>query len=460
MAKNTKYKHKKSNTCLPKHLMHINKMAAGIDIGSKSHFVAVPDGCAKETVREFSSFTVNLNELADWLTECGIETIAMESTGVYWVPLYELLESRGFDVNLVDARKVKNVSGRKTDVLDCQWLQQLHTYGLLTTAFRPDDQTCIIRSYMRQRASLIKNASIHINHMQKALSQMNIHLNTVLSDITGVTGLKIIRAIVEGGERNPKTLAALRHKQCKRSEEDIEKSLTGSYRNEHLFALKQALELYDIYKQKIIECDHTIEAELVKYKSRSNNKVNIKKKKSNSNCKNKLTFDATSHIVNICGVDLAQVPGLEATSALNFLSEIGNDITQWKTAKHFASWLCLCPGNKISGGKVLSGRTIKSTNIAAQTLRLAARTLHGSKSSLGAFYRRMRTKLGAPKAITAAAHKLAVIIYNMIKNQTEYEDLGQDYYENKYRTRVLNNLSRRAKDLGFTLVKNELTLET
>jgi transposase len=314
---------------------------------------------------------------------------------------------------------------------------------------------------MRQRASLIKNASIHINHMQKALSQMNIHLSAVLSDILGATGLKIIRAIVEKGERNPKILATLRHKQCKNSEEVIEKSLTGSYREEHLFALKQALELYDIYKQKKTECDQSIEKELLKYTPKSAKiKTDIKKKKSNSNCKNKLSFDATKFIVNICGVDLTKVPGLEATSAMCILSEIGNDITKWKTAKHFASWLCLCPGNKVSGGKILSGRTIKSSNIAAQTLRLAAQTLHGSKSALGAFYRRMRTRLGAPKAITAAAHELAVIIYNMIRNQTEYEDLGQNYYENKYRTRVLNTLSRRAKELGFDLVKSEPTTTT
>ena len=457
MAKDTKIKHKKSNVKLPKHLEHINKMAAGIDVGSKSHFVAVPEGCDAVTVREFSSFTVNLNELADWLEKCNIETVAMESTGVYWIPLYELLDSRGFNVNLVDARKVKNVSGRKTDVLDCQWLQELHTYGLLSNAFRPNEETCRLRAYMRQRSTLIENATKHIQHMQKALNQMNLQLTNVLSDITGATGLKIIRAIVNG-ERNPKVLASFRNKQCKNSEETIEKSLTGSYREEHIFALKQALELYDLYHIKIIECDKMIEQQLSKFEKIEGNqaKKQIINKTTKSHSKNTLSFNATSHLVNICGVDITQVPGIEASSGLKIISEIGNDLTRWKTYKHFASWLCLCPGNKVSGGKILNSRTRKSSNMAAQTLRMAASTLHGSKSALGAFYRRMRAKLGAPKAITAAAHKLSIIIYNMLKEQKEYVDLGQDYYENKYRARVLNNLRHRANELGFALVKNEI----
>lgn len=255
MRKNTqKSEGKSTKKQWPSHLEHINRMAAGIDIGSASHYVAIPQGCDEECVREFKSFTPDLLALAEWLKKCRIETVAMESTGVYWIPLYELLESKGFEVKLVDARHVKNVSGRKTDVLDCQWIQQLHTYGLLNGAFRPAEKICELRAYVRQRAMLIEQASHHIQHMQKAMSQMNLQLHNVLSDITGETGMKIIRAIVNG-ERDPNVLASYRNERCKNSIEVIEKSLMGYYRAEHIFALTQALELYDIYKEKIVVCD-------------------------------------------------------------------------------------------------------------------------------------------------------------------------------------------------------------
>lgn len=266
--KQYKSKRKSASTHLPKHLEHINKMAAGIDIGSKSHYVAIPEGYDEVSVREFKSFTSDLEELANWLEKCEIKTVAMESTGVYWIPLYELLESRGFEVVLVDARHVKNVSGRKTDVLDCQWLQQLHTYGLLNGAFRPNEQICILRAYLRQRSMLIKHASVHIQHMQKVLSQMNLQLHTVLSDITGETGINIIRAIV-ARERDPKVLAQHRNYRCKNPIETVEKSLTGNYRDEHFFALTQALELYDIYQDKVMDCDKAIEKQLKKLESHS-----------------------------------------------------------------------------------------------------------------------------------------------------------------------------------------------
>ena len=253
---------------LPKHLEHINQMAAGIDIGSRSHFVAVPEGCTEHCVREFKSFTTDLHELADWLKSCNITTVAMESTGVYWIPLYELLDSRGFDVKLVDARHVKNVSGRKTDVLDCQWLQQLHTYGLLSGAFRPAEEVCVLRAYLRQRSMLIDIAASHIQHMQKSLNQMNVQLHHAITDITGETGMKIIRAIV-AGVRDPKLLASYRDRRCKSSVETIEKALTGNYRNEHVFTLSQALELYDIYQKKIAACDDEIEKQLSQFESRS-----------------------------------------------------------------------------------------------------------------------------------------------------------------------------------------------
>ncbi|HAU1694754.1 TPA: IS110 family transposase [Legionella pneumophila] len=431
-------------------------MAAGIDIGSNSHFVAIPEGSDEISVREFKSFTVDLIALADWLEDCGIETIAMESTGVYWIPLYELLESRGFEVKLVDARHVKNVSGRKTDVLDCQWLQQLHTYGLLNGAFRPAEQICVLRSYMRQRSMLIQYASNHIQHMQKALSQMNLQLHNVITDITGETGMNIIRAIVEG-ERDPQKLARYRHNRCKNSLATIEKSLTGNYREEHIFALAQALELYDVYVKKSIACDKQIEDQLSVFENRvswdqtNEQPQGLVNKKSRTRTKNSLKFDVHSHLIRVTGVDLTAIPGIEASTALKIVSEIGLDLSRWQNPKQFSSWLGLCPGNKVSGGKRLGGKSKRTSNNAASALRMAASTLYRSDSALGAFFRRLKSRLGAPKATTATAHKLAVIIYSMIKTRSEYHEVGQDYYEKQYRERMVKNLSLRAKTFGFEL---------
>jgi len=461
MSKDTKKKkiRSKEKNQLPAHLEHINRMAAGIDIGSGSHFVAVPEGCDEVNVREFKSFTPDLMELAAWLKKCKIETVVMESTSVYWIPLFELLDSKGFEVKLVDARHVKNVSGRKTDVLDCQWLQRLHTYGLLNGAYRPNEQTCILRSYLRQRSMLIEEASRYIQRMQKALSQMNVQLHNVISDITGETGQKIIRSIVSG-ERDPKILASYRNYRCKNSVEVIEKSLIGNYRAEHIFALTQALELYDTYQEKILACEGEIQKHLSTFQTREVSKhskgiVDVSaKKKSQSHCKNELSFDAQSHLIRITGVNLTKIPGIEASSALRVISEIGLDLTDFKSAKQFSSWLGLCPGNKVSGGKILSGKTKRTGNRAASILRIAASTLHQSQSALGAFFRRLKSRLGAPKAITAAAHKLATILFNMLKNGVEYAETGQDYYEKQYRDRLITNLSRRAKTLGFKLVES------
>jgi transposase len=448
----SKIKRVGSKAGLPKHLEHINTMAAGIDIGSKSHFVAVPEGCADVCVREFQSFTSDLHELANWLESCGITTVAMESTGVYWIPLFELLESRGFEVLLTDARHVKNVSGRKTDVIDCQWLQQLHTYGLLSGAFRPSEQVCALRAYIRQRNMLIQQMSSHIQHMQKALSQMNLQLHNVISDITGETGMMIIRAIVNG-ERDPKLLATYRNYRCKSPLSIIEKSLTGNYREEHVFALSQALELFDVYQNKIAACDEQIEKQLTTFEGKEiAERVNLKKQP-NKKSKNAPAFDLSSHLFRMVGVDLTIIPGIEAYSALKIISEIGLDLTRWKSSKQFASWLGVCPGNKISGGKRLGGKSKRTGNYAASALRMAASTLHSSQSALGAFYRRLKSRLGAPKAITATAHKLAIIIYNMIVNRREYIETGADYYEKQYRERLVKNMSMRAKILGFELVK-------
>lgn len=453
----SKSKKKKRKGELPAHLEHINKMAAGIDIGSRSHFVAVPVGCDSESVGEFQSFTSDLHELANWLEKCKVTTVAMESTGVYWIPLYELLESRGFEVHLVDARHVKNVTGRKTDVLDCQWLQQLHTYGLLNSAFRPAAQVCVLRTYLRQRSMLIQQSSSHIHHMQKALSLMNLQLHNVLSDITGETGMKIIRAIIKG-ERDPKILASNRDKRCKNKLEIIEKSLTGNYRDEHIFSLTQAVELYDFYRNQIKACDIEIEKQLLAFEDAATsnelkNPQKVAKRKSRSNCKNKVSFNANSHLIRITGIDLTAIPGIEATSALKIMSEIGLDLSRWKSSKQFASWLGLCPGNKVSGGKRLSGKSKRTSGHAASIFRIAASTLHKSQSALGAFFRRLRARIGAPKATTAAAHKLAEVVFNMLKNGVEYIEIGQDYYEKKYKERLIKNLSYRAKSLGFELVE-------
>lgn len=457
MSKNTSNTVDKSisNTVkLPKHLEQINLMAAGIDIGSKSHFVAVPEGIDNVCVKEFDSFTPDLHELANWLKKCKISTVAMESTGVYWIPVYELLESYGFEVLLVDARKVKNVSGRKTDVLDCQWLQQLHTYGLLSGAFRPAEQICALRSYMRQRNTLVLNAATHVQHMQKSLSQMNIQLHNVISDITGETGMKIIRGIV-GGERNPSVLALHRDKRCKNSLSVIEKSLTGNYRDEHIFTLSQSLELFDVYQDKINDCDMQIEKQLFVFDSQELNTIKniaptkIVRKKS----KNEPSFDLTSHLLRIVGVDLTGIPGIGASTALRVVSEIGLDMSRWGNSKQFASWLGLCPGNKVSGGKQLSSKSKRTANYAAAAFRMAASTLHHSDSALGAFFRRLKSRLGSPKAITATAHKLATLVYEMIKRKSEYKEVGQNYYETQYRDRMLKSLIARAKTMGLELVE-------
>lgn len=428
----------------------INFNAAGIDIGAETHYVAVPKGRDLKggDVRHFGSFTADLYALADWLKECRIDTVAMESTGVYWIALYELLESKGFDVKLINPMFIKNVPGRKTDVLDCQWIQQLHTYGLLHGSFRPAEQICVLRGYLRQRSMLISYASHHIQHIQKALEQMNIKLNRVIRDITGTTGLGIIRAILDG-ERNPEKLSQLRDPRCKNDDKAIAKALHGNWRQEHLFALQQAVELFDFYQNKIADCDVEIERQLAGFDNRSPGQPLAQYPKTSG--RNKLSFDARSHLYRMTGVDLTRIDGLDALTVLKIISEIGLDMSRWPTEKHFASWLGLSPGSKISGGKVLSAKTKKCASPAAHCLRLAAYSLHKSNSAIGAFFRRKKSQLGPAKAITATAHKIARILYNMLKNGTEYKDIGQDYYEQRYKNRLYENLKRRAKQLGFEL---------
>ena len=427
-----------------------NPNAAGIDIGSASHYVAVPADRDDQPVREFKSFTVDVHKLADWLDACGVDTVAMESTGVYWIPVYEILERRGFTVLLVNARHVKNVAGRKSDVLDCQWLQQLHSYGLLRGAFRPADQVCVLRSLSRQRAMLLRLQARHIQHMQKALVQMNIQLANVISDVVGETGQKILRAIV-AGERDPYALAGMKNVRIKASEEEIAQSLRGNWRDEHVFALKQALELFDFYAERVADCDALIEQQMIELHQSDRLPGKARKKSNRNNPK----FDVRTRLYQMCGVDLTRIDGIDVCTAMTVLSEVGVDMSKFPTAKHFAAWLGLCPGTKISGGKVLGSKTQKCANKTAQALRQAASCLKNSQSALGAYYRRMCAKMDKPKAITAAAHKLARLIYSMITKGEEYVDQGQAYYEERYRQRVEMNLRRKAEMLGLRLVPME-----
>ena len=430
-------------------LTHPN--AAGIDIGSAVHFVAVPPDRDEEPVREFPSFTADLEHLADWLEACGVDTVAMESTGVYWIPLYELLDARGFTVLLVNARHVKNVSGRKSDVLDCQWLQQLMTYGLLSGAFRPADRVCALRSLSRQREMLLKSQGRHVQHMQKALTQMNIQLANVISDVAGETGQKILRAVV-AGERNGHALAAMKNARIRASVDEIAKSLQGNWRAEHLFALKQALALFDFYGTQLAECDREIEQQLQSLQVHDGEPA---KGKQRGRARNAPKFNLRTQLFKMCGVDLTRIDGIDVTTALAVLSEVGADMSRFTTVKHFTSWLGLCPGTRITGGKVMSGKTKRCANRAAQALRLAAAALRSSQSALGAYFRRMCSRMDKAKAVTAAAHKLARLIYTMLTKGEQYTDQGQDYYEERYRQRVVWHLSKRAEKLGMKLVAAE-----
>ena len=435
---------------LPAQLAQVNLNAAGIDVGASSHFVAVPADRAEPPVREFAAFTADLYRLAEWLAECGVATVVMESTGVYWIPLFGVLEERGFEVMLVDPRRIKNVSGRKTDVVDCQWLQQLHTFGLLSGAFRPDGDIRRLRSYLRQRAMLVQYASHHIQHMQKALTQMNVKLQHVISNITGKTGMDIIAAIVSG-ERDPRKLAQFRRPGMKADQDTIAKSLQGHWREEHIFELTQALELYRFYQDKIAECDREIEAQLEQFEDHSDggSPADNGKKRGQGNAPR---FDIRTHLFRMTGVDLTRIDGIDGFTALKVISEIGTDMTKWPSAKHFASWLGLSPDHRVTGGRIMSSKTKPSAHRAAAALRLAAHGLHRSDSALGAFLRRKKAQLGAPKAITATAHKLARLIYSMLRHGQDYVDAGAEYYERQYQQRALRAAKHRAAQLGYRLV--------
>ena len=444
-------------------LQETHPQAAGIDIHTGQHWVAVPPESAPPPgpdhppkvpahVRCFGTCTADLIRLADWLEQCGVKTIAMESTGIYWIPLFELLEARGFEVFLVNPRQSRHVPGRpKTDVHDCQWLQRLHSYGLLTASFRPAAQVVVLRSYLRQRQMLIRYAGQHAQHMQKALEEMNVKLPEVVSDVTGATGMGIIRAIL-GGQRDPLELAKLRDERCKRTQAEIARALYGNWRDEHLFALKQAVALHEFYRQQLRECDLQLQAHLGTFADQRQGRPRPRRQR---RCRerrpNDPAFDVGSALYRMAGVDLMLLEGIDANTALVLLSEIGPDVSRFPTVKNFTSWLGLCPQHRGSAGKIRSRRIRHGLSRAGRALRMAVQGSYNAQHVLGAFYRRIRARAGAPKAIVATARKLAERVYWMLKYGADYTCQKIDVYEAAYRERVIKGLARKAAELGYRL---------
>jgi len=448
---------KRLGSGIPKGLHVVNPDAAGIDIGAESHYASVPEDRCAEPVRQFGCYTPQLEEMADWLIACGIKTAVMESTGVYWIPVFRVLESRGLEVKLVNPRHVKYVPGRKTDVADCQWLRQLHTFGLLKGAFVPPQEVAAMRTYWRQRKDLVEAASREILHMQKALTQMNLHLHIVLSDITGVSGMKILRAIA-AGERDPARLASLAGTQVRASREEIAQAMSGHYTDEYLFVFRQALELFDVFQAKVRDCDEQLAGYLGKLEGKSGGgepPPHAKRSKRSSRRKNEPHFDLRAELWRLTGVDFSRIDGIDSLTAFSVLSETGFTMDAFPTEHHYASWLGLCPNHAITGGKVKRRRTKSVINRAANSLRVAAQSLWRSKSYLGAFFRRMAARLGVPKAITATAHKLACIMYRAVKFGHPYVDKGEKYLEDQHRERTIKSLTHRAQELGYMLVHSE-----
>ena len=434
----------------------VNPNAAGIDAGAEEHWVSVPEDRDPEPIKRFSAFTEDLYALADWLVHCRIDTVAIEATGVYWIPLVEVIESRGITVRLVDSRSLGR-RRKKTDVVDCQWLRQLHTYGLLDGAFRPSADILPLRAYQRQRQMLIRCAADHIRHLQKAMDLMNLKLHTVLSDITGKTGIRIIEAILNG-DRDPAHLASLRDPNCKNSEETIAKALFGNYRDEHLFELRQAYELFLVYQQKIADCDEKTEQALATFdrKAAPGKIPTTTPKRRRKRRKNQPHFDGRTLLHQLHGVDVVAIAGFEVSTALTITSEIGVDVDAFDTGAEFVSWLRLAPNNRISGGKRLRQKGPKvHPNRATQAFLLAGQSLARAQNWLGAFFRRIQRRHGFAVAVKATAAKLARIYYAMIKNKTEYRAPDTNYYEQRYRSNLIKSFEKRVRELGMTLVPLE-----
>lgn len=437
----------------------VNPHAAGADIGAQQIYVCIPGPDHTQIVRTFGAYTADLHALAAWLVENGIQTIAMESTGVYWIPLFEVLEQRGIHCCLISGNIARRLPARhKTDVLDCQWIQTLHSLGLLTESFRPDADLIALRTLLRHRARLIEHRSPHVLHMQKALIHMNIRLDQAVSDPTGDTGLRIIRAIV-AGERDPHQLAALRHPQCKKSAAEIAQALTGTWREEHLFVLRQALELYDFYTRQLKACDTEIERTYSAVRPDwpdpdpdDQEPLPVNKRGSNSkNLPKDSPVHIRQHLRRITGIDLTAVDGLSLDLAQKIIGEIGTDMRKFPTEKHFTSWLKLCPNNQITGGKVIRSTTGKSHNRARQAFLQAAASVARSHCALGAFYRRLKARVGPAQAQVATAHKIARIVYHLLKFKVEYQQMSAEEYEQQFRERELRHLQRKAARLGFSL---------
>jgi transposase len=429
--------------------------AAGIDIGNESHYVAVPQTRDRQPVRRFGCTTAELKAMAEWLKQCRIRTVAMQSTGVYWISVYDILEQAGLEVYLVNARDTKNLPGRKSDVQESQWLMKLHTYGLLRNSFRPSQEIRKMRTYWRQRNDLVQSAGRHIQRIQKALTQMNLQLANVLADVSGMTGQAIIKTIL-AGERDPHKLAAFRDPRVKASEEQIARSLEGNWQEDLLFVLKQEQDGYEFCQKQMAECDRQLEQYLQRREDRrqgaslleEKRKTRLKKKNGN-----KPQFDLRGELFRMTGTDLTQIDGIDVMTATTILSEAGCDMSKWKTEDHFVSWLRLCPDNRISGDKIIGKGRLPTNNRISVALKMAASTLRLSSTYIGAQFRRLRTKLGAPVAIKAMAAKLARLVYRMLRYGMKYVDQGAQFYEAQHRKRQINHLKWKAAKLGFQIVE-------
>ena len=446
MAKPKRRKHRKLDRSLPE----MRPNAGGIDVGATEVFVAVPADRDKDSVRSFPTFTQDLYELADWLKQCRVDTVAMESTGVYWIPLFQILEARGIEVHLVNAQHVHHVPGRKSDVLDCQWLQYLHSVGLLKASFRPEQAVCEIRSLMRHRESLVEMSCVHVQHMHKSLDQMNLQIHHVISDITGVTGLAIVDAIV-AGNTDPKELAKLRDHRIKASVETVTKSLVGDYRPEHIFTLKQSLTAYRHYQQLIADCDQEVQQRIQAFDSQ-NTGPSAPADANPGVTPDPARFHLGSHLERIFGVDLTLIPGFECLRIQTLLSELGADLSKFQTPDAFCSWLNLCPKDGSSAGRRIRAPKIKTKNRATQAFRFAAQSLHNNQSYLGHYYRSQRARYGAPKAIKNTAHKLARIFYHLVTTRQSYDETVFAKLEIRNEQRRFRKLQSLAKQMGYSLV--------
>lgn len=452
----SKVKSKKANVKTIVEMAVVNPYSAGIDVSDKEHVVAVPEGIVAERVRAYGSMTCDLVEIARWLKECKIETVAMESTGVYWKPLFSMLVRHGFEVYLVNAAHVKNVTGRKTDENDAMWLQKLHSCGLLKSSYLPDDEQESLRTLVRYRRALVQDSSRFANRMQKSLELMNIKFHTVISDITGKTGKAVVEAII-GGERQAENFLPLIDKRVKADREVIIKSLEGNWRTEHLFTLKESYKMYQLYKERISICDIEIEKHLQQYEAKRNEgiieckKENLKIKTAETKkqkYKNHPRFDVRKYLERIHGVDVLAIYGLSSTGGLELLAETGTDLSKWQNDKHFVSWLNLCPNNKISGGKLISSKLLKKKpNAASQAFRQAANAVQKSNNWLGDYFRRMKSKGGNKYAIIATANKIATIYYKMIRYKEEFTPMDLQLYQQKYKQAKIAYLERKLEQL-------------